>query len=77
MTMGRLWWRADSPEELLAAMRKLTSDSRVVWVGATDDGNGWSYFFDLPRECSEEILGYPVDDDEWLEEEYREETEVG
>lgn len=64
---GRLWWIADTPQELARLLTKYTSKgATVISVDATRDAPRIHYVFELDKARALEILGYVPDAEEWL-----------
>lgn len=64
--MGRLWWRADDPEEFVTHVADVAkAGGRILSVDRSDP-TCISYVFEIDMATADAKLGYHVEDDEWL-----------
>lgn len=66
-TVGRLWWTADTADELARVLGELTSKgATIIKVDTEQDSPRIQYLFELEKARAAEILGYTPASDEWL-----------
>lgn len=66
---GIMWWIADSTEELMEWRKQWGQDVRVIRTSLHRDGSDRiDVVFEIPRATASAILGYEVEETEYLEE---------
>lgn len=65
-THGRIWWIANSKDELIQSLIDLTAKGAVIESVSSASPVDYSYVFRLERANADAVLGYEPDDEEWL-----------
>lgn len=68
INVGHIWWRAQDQAEADAMKADLLAKGVIeVRVSQPDVSGMHDVFFSLDRDHANEILGYEVEDEEWVE----------